>query len=347
MRVIACSRFASVDELIERALAICGCDFGEYEDALIEAALDQASDVLAQAAGGSFFGLCRYTARPTPAWGFGANACTDDAISMPVDLVAVESVKINGVTLADDEYRLVPGRGLVRINPDTNLTRAWPSCQHVHRDSTEDGTFEIVYVAGTAPGPTERDATIELACRILRGLNPNVLEDVETASGGGLTVSGGSAELHFAPLFRALWNPRGLSSSASFYSPDTHLWDLNITVADGSDATDDTDGRRTLTLVAGDSGSWDFLFQDAAGDPISITGRTYQAEVRTATGVLTLTLTCTVIDGPNGLMRATIASGLTSVTPGVYYWDLEETNGSAVTTLFAGSRFVIKAGVTA
>ncbi len=82
--------------------------------------------------------------------------------------------------------------------------------------------------------------------------------------------------------------------------------------------------------------------------PVNITGRTYAAQLRTNPDISTVsaTATCTVTDGANGVMTVVFSATSTALlSPGNYYWDLQETNGTVVTTVLAGT-VVVLADVT-
>lgn len=70
----------------------------------------------------------------------------------------------------------------------------------------------------------------------------------------------------------------------------------------------------------------------------NITGYSFAAQVRTLTGTLAATFTCTIIDAPNGKFSfsliATAINGLTIGTP--YTWDLEATTGGMTFELMRG-----------
>lgn len=89
--------------------------------------------------------------------------------------------------------------------------------------------------------------------------------------------------------------------------------------------------------------TWDFqvvITSDEAGlIPVDITGYTYASQLRATPNVAAITIaaTCTVTNGPAGEMLVSFAATATAdVDEGKYYYDLQQTAGSSVTTIMAG-----------
>lgn len=83
---------------------------------------------------------------------------------------------------------------------------------------------------------------------------------------------------------------------------------------------------------------------DENGTPINITGRTYRAQIRSSSESSTVkaSFTCTVTDGPNGKVTCVLsATSSAALSPGNYYWDLEENASGTVTTFISGSVTVV------
>lgn len=100
-----------------------------------------------------------------------------------------------------------------------------------------------------------------------------------------------------------------------------------------------------LTIRIGDTETITLNLQDGNGAAINITGRTYAAQIRStadSTSVLA-SFTCVVSNGAGGVMTATLpASTTAALSTGVGVWDLQETNGSVVTTLLAGPVTIVQ-----
>ena len=101
-----------------------------------------------------------------------------------------------------------------------------------------------------------------------------------------------------------------------------------------------------LTFVRGDT--WQFqvvITSDEAGvTPVNITGYTFAAQCRTAPDISAIsgTATCTVTNGAAGeLLVSWSATTTAAISPGLYYWDLQQTAGASVTTIMAGQITVL------
>lgn len=103
-------------------------------------------------------------------------------------------------------------------------------------------------------------------------------------------------------------------------------------------------GVQNLTFVRGDTETVQVTMTSDGSTPVNITGRTYAAQLRTNPDIaaISATATCSVTDGANGVMSAVFAASATAdLVPGMYYWDLQETNGSVITTVLAGTVTVL------
>lgn len=102
--------------------------------------------------------------------------------------------------------------------------------------------------------------------------------------------------------------------------------------------------RRDLEIYQGDTYAHVVTIQDLAGAAVDITSRTYVARLKNrATDAVVLSFTAAVTDGANGQMTVSATAVATAaLTPDSYAWDLQETNGSTVTTILAGIATVVK-----
>lgn len=103
-------------------------------------------------------------------------------------------------------------------------------------------------------------------------------------------------------------------------------------------------GVQNLTFVRGDTETVQVTMTSDGTTPINITGRTYAAQLRSNPDIATISAsaTCAITDASNGVMTATFSASATSdLSPGMYYWDLQETNGSVITTVLAGTVTVL------
>lgn len=97
------------------------------------------------------------------------------------------------------------------------------------------------------------------------------------------------------------------------------------------------------TLWRGDTRTWTHVFTDTeTGDPIDITGWVFVSQFREDLdrGAIIATATCTITDGPNGVMTEVLPAAQADLLPGqtdpdvkpVVYWDLQSTDSGNVQT---------------
>lgn len=235
---IACSRFATAQDVVD---VVCVGDLTLPADqTAIESALDAASDILVRLSGFRFTGLCTATVRP------GRDACTCDASSrdacgcgrldgvpLHANVVSITSVMVDGVVLGSSEYAILSDPVLPRLVRVAVGDRPsdWPSCQKLWRPSTEEGSFQIVYSFGQAPGIVEINAVVELAISILSAnpsRNLSVVPGATGLSGGGVSLSfdpnsdadDSAVKLPAVATFVGLWNPREEPVPSAAWSPE-------------------------------------------------------------------------------------------------------------------------------
>lgn len=100
-----------------------------------------------------------------------------------------------------------------------------------------------------------------------------------------------------------------------------------------------------LSLRIGDTETVSVTITDSNGSPVNISGRTYAAQIRTyATDTAALaTFSCSIINAAAGTLAATLSASTTAaLTAGLAVWDLQETNGTTVTTLLAGQVTIVQ-----
>ena len=92
----------------------------------------------------------------------------------------------------------------------------------------------------------------------------------------------------------------------------------------------------------GDSDAKGFIIQDSAGAAVNITGFIFKLTVdarKNPEDVATqqFSLTGTITDGPNGAVSFTPTTGDTDITPGTYFYDIQQTDlSAAIKTLIKG-----------
>ena len=96
-----------------------------------------------------------------------------------------------------------------------------------------------------------------------------------------------------------------------------------------------------LTITRGDTETVIATMTSDGTTPIDITGRTYASQIRSSpdSTVIAATLTCTLTTPLLGVVTSVLSSAFSALlTPGYYYWDLQETVTSTgvVSTVLAG-----------
>lgn len=103
-------------------------------------------------------------------------------------------------------------------------------------------------------------------------------------------------------------------------------------------------GTQNLTFVRGDTETVQVTMTSDGTTPVNISGRTYASQLRTSPDITAIaaTATCTITDAANGVMQVVYtATSTAALDPGYYYWDLQETNGTTVTTVLSGTVTVL------
>lgn len=98
-------------------------------------------------------------------------------------------------------------------------------------------------------------------------------------------------------------------------------------------------GMRDITIYKGDSYTHRVNIKNSSNTAINISGRSYVAQIRKskATESVIASFTTNITDAANGVLILSMTSSQTSgINTGIYYYDLQETNGSYVTTLMGG-----------
>ena len=83
------------------------------------------------------------------------------------DIQGIAQVKIDGDVVAPSSYRLDQRRGML-VRTDGGH---WPSCQAIHLDDSEDGTFSVSYWYGEQPTELAEKAAAALACQLWAACN--------------------------------------------------------------------------------------------------------------------------------------------------------------------------------
>lgn len=99
-----------------------------------------------------------------------------------------------------------------------------------------------------------------------------------------------------------------------------------------------------LTITRGDTETIVVTLTTDGTTAIDITGRTYTAQLRSTPdiSVISASFTCTVTNGAAGEVTCVMASTVSAeLSPGFYYWDLQENASGTISTVLAGTVTVL------
>lgn len=147
-------------------------------------------------------------------------------------------VKIDGVVLADTEYRIDSGRRLVRLNGNS-----WPSCQRLDLADTEEGTWSVRYTYGQNPPWIGQKAARELACELYKACSGDpecaLPAGISRISRQGITIErsaftawgrqGGiwRTGLPLVDIFLNTYNPSGLTRRPVMMTPGRRTYPMH------------------------------------------------------------------------------------------------------------------------
>lgn len=151
-------------------------------------AIASATEVLWRLTGG-IYGLCSVTVRPCgrkcsnfeffptqtingvwiniscPCSESTCGCCYVCEIDLRDTVREIVEVKIDGLVIDPDTYRVDDGRKLVRVGDDVEC---WPQCQTLGLPDTEPGTFSVTFLRGLPVPPGGKRAVAALAAEILK-----------------------------------------------------------------------------------------------------------------------------------------------------------------------------------
>lgn len=249
---LACEPVVTVDEVLE---AECACDLNEGEHGdLIDAYIDDASDILYVLSGGRVFGRCQRQVYPfrdvntcgprslLSPFGFGsgfAETWVDwdgvDSIPLRGPNTEIIEITIDGAVIDPTTYGLLNGNKLFRRG-----SVSWPNTNDVTLADTEVGTFTITYRFGEVANLSKKRAGIELVCSMVKGDKNTLtrLRGIVSANIQGVSVTMQDNEVDSLGLpelsrFVDIYGNRGLGN-VGVWAPETnHAWHL-VTVSGGS-----------------------------------------------------------------------------------------------------------------
>lgn len=227
-------------------------------------ALQMATEIL-WAKSGMRFDQCTFTVRPckSSCWGGGAfpygtwwemtssyptpalingnwynltcGSCANDCscttleeVIFPGPVTSIDTVKVDGMTLLANQYRLDDWRKLVRIDGGT-----WPSCNDMNLEDTEPGTWSVQLTYGQPVPMAGRFAVGELAHQLILACMGDdcctLPYRIAQLARQGVTIdfpdidsliAGNRLGLLYADAFLDAFNPAGLRMPAQIYNVD-------------------------------------------------------------------------------------------------------------------------------
>jgi hypothetical protein len=257
----------------EDVAACCSVSVGS-DTSLFEMSASSSSQVLFMLSGKQFPGQCERVVRPCSdipcgvqvlarghlvgwdgtRWGDDSCGCIPlSRVLLPNRPVTeILEVKIDGAPIAASEYRLDGWRWLTRMADVDGNAQAWPACQRLDLDDTEEGTFSVQYTFGQNPPQPGIDAAAQLACEIYKSCpgNEGVAECKLPKNATRVTRQGITIELNalnydrqkrvwvtgmnLVDLFLNAYNPNGLKRRPAIWSPDHPRFAQEVGTAMGS-----------------------------------------------------------------------------------------------------------------
>jgi len=106
-----------------------------------------------------------------------------------------------------------------------------------------------------------------------------------------------------------------------------------------------------ICIARGDTVPWTFTIKTSAGGVVNITGFSFLLTVDPSEAPLDalsnlFQLTGTITDAPNGVVQFGMSAAQANQVPGVYYYDLQMTDGAAKLRTVARGQFEFRQDVT-
>lgn len=152
-------------------------------------------------------------------------------------LRSITQVKIDGVVIPPDEYRIDDHRWLSRVRPtissEPTERYGWPATQSLDLPDTEESTFSVTCTYGIDPPYAGKLGAAALAAHIAGQYNQtsgrNLPTRTQSVTRSGVNiqigdslawVAEGMTGVYEADVFIRFYNPSGATRRASVYSPD-------------------------------------------------------------------------------------------------------------------------------
>lgn len=168
-------------------------------------------------------------------------SCTNlSEVMLPYPICSVDEVKVDGLALVANEYKVLDFERLV-LTPTvtgTPLTE-WPACNNLKKPDTEVGTWSVTLTYGRPPPALVLQGASEMACQLIKScLNKpcQLPQRISSVTRQAVSISfldsmdfldKGRTGLYWVDLAIGLYNPRGLARRPTVYSPDVQgRWHL-------------------------------------------------------------------------------------------------------------------------
>lgn len=149
-------------------------------------------------------------------------------ILLPTPVCSVDEVVIDGVVVDPLTYRVDDFKKLVRLGSD-----AWPRCNDLTKDVTEEGTWQVVVTYGRPVPELVKLAAAEFACELIKSCTNRPCKlprNVTAVTRQGITevfadpnsfFGNGYTGLYLTDMAIRTYNPKQLQRRPAVYSPDS------------------------------------------------------------------------------------------------------------------------------
>jgi hypothetical protein len=148
-------------------------------------------------------------------------------IPLPYPTCCIQEVKIDGIVIDPETYRIDEFRRLVRLDDD-----CWPFCQDLTKEDTEEGTWSVSLCYGRPVPELILLAAGEMACQLIKqtaGLPCQLPQRMSSITRQGVTVGfldpmeffgNRQTGIYLVDLAVMTFNPHKLTRRPAIWSPD-------------------------------------------------------------------------------------------------------------------------------
>lgn len=146
-------------------------------------------------------------------------------LELPRPVGTVDTVKVDGVVLDPNTYRVDDGKWLVRTDGD-----CWPGCQDLSKPDTEAGTFSVTYLNAIPVDHLGQYAAGVLACEYAKacaGIKCRLPSGVTSITRQGISMElvtglfpGGKTGIQEVDVWVQMYNPNALTTLPTVWSPN-------------------------------------------------------------------------------------------------------------------------------